>query len=111
MAHIRRGEIAPARIWFDIAGRWHYRVAPANEELGRFRAEAASVLGSSAGTARQGEHETSDDATLAKLVLQAEASAAWAREWLSASRTRLNHRGGQQTDVAMPNGPKAFAKP
>jgi hypothetical protein len=79
--------------------------------LSRFRAEAASVLGSGAGTDRQREHETSDDATLAELILQAEASAAWAREWLGASRTRRNHWGGQQTDAAMPNGPNAFAQP
>jgi WD40 repeat protein len=111
MAHLRRGEAAPARIWFDIAGRWHQHVAPANEELTRFRTEAAGVLGLEPGTDREGHRAPSDDATLAELVLQADPSAAWARAWLGKSSTRRNHSVGQPTDASMPNGPGAFARP
>jgi hypothetical protein len=76
MAHHRRGETLSARIWFDFAGRWHHRALPADEELKRFRAEAADLLGLDAGSDRMEKHASSDDASLAELVLRADPAAA-----------------------------------
>ena len=56
LAHLRRGESSPARIWFDIARRWHHRADPGNPELIRFRAEAASLLGMSPEADRNQRH-------------------------------------------------------
>jgi len=111
MAHRRRGEAGPARTWFDVAGRWHRRAAPADQELKRFRAEAAGVLGLSPEADPNEEHAPADDATLARLVLKANPSAAWARTWLGNSKAGLNHPAGPPADAAMPNGPEAFAPP
>jgi WD40 repeat protein/serine/threonine protein kinase len=111
MAHLRRDESALARIWFDIAGRWHHRTAPADEELRRFRAEAAGLLGVGPEADREAEHAPADDATLARLVLQADPTATWARTWLGHSRTGLNHPARPPADAPMPNGPEAFARP
>jgi hypothetical protein len=97
MAHQQRGEAGPARIWFDVAGRWHRRSAAADAELKQFRAEAAGVLGLGALEAGSQEPASVDDATLARLILQADPAALWARSWLG--------------DQAMPDGPEAFAGP
>jgi WD40 repeat protein len=97
MAHQQRGEAGPAQIWFDVAGRWHRRSAAADAELTQFRAEAAGVLGLEAEAAGSQEPAPADDATLARLVLQADPAAGWARTWLR--------------DRAMPDGPEAFARP
>ncbi|MFI5460689.1 MAG: protein kinase [Isosphaerales bacterium] len=86
MAHNRRDEAGPARTWFDVAGRWHRRAAPADPELKQFRAEAAGLLGLSPEADSKGERAPDDDATLARLVLQADPTAAWARTWLSGER-------------------------
>ena len=45
MAHWRRGEKAQARKWYSPSLIWMEKHAPKNEELLRFRAEAASLLG------------------------------------------------------------------
>jgi tetratricopeptide (TPR) repeat protein len=45
MAHWQRGEKETARKWFDQAVPWMDKNAPHNEELRRFRAEAAELLG------------------------------------------------------------------
>src|SRR5262249_18986715 len=45
MAHWRLGEEGKARAWYDRAVRWMDRNQPTNEELRRFRAEAAGLLG------------------------------------------------------------------
>jgi eukaryotic-like serine/threonine-protein kinase len=111
MAHWRRGEFTAARIWFDIAGRWHHRVAPADEELRRFRAEAAALLGLGPEADREIGQAPADDPTLARLVLEADPTATWARTWLGHSRSGLNKPAGPPADVAIPNGPQAFAPP
>jgi hypothetical protein len=111
MAHHRRGEMLPARIRFDIAGRWQHRALPTDEELKRFRAEAADQLGSDAGSDRMGKPAPSDDASLAALVLQADPAAAWAREWAGHSSTLGNHAPGSAAAAVFPNGPEAFARP
>ena len=111
MAHQRRGDSAPARIWFDIAGRWHHRTAPLNQELRRFRAEAAGLLGVGPEADREAENLPADDATLARLVLKADPTATWARTWPGHSRTGLNLPAEPPADPAMPNGLDAFARP
>ncbi len=111
MAHQRRGDSAPARIWFDIAGRWHHRTAPLNQELRRFRAEAAGLLGVGPEADREAGHVPADDETLARLVLKADPTATWARMWPGHSRTGLNLPAEPQAGEAMPNGLDAFARP
>jgi hypothetical protein len=77
----------------------------------RFRAEAAVILGVSPAADPNEEHAPDDDATLARLILQAEPTTAWARIWLGHSRTGLNHPAEQPAGAAMSNGPAAFARP
>jgi WD40 repeat protein/tetratricopeptide (TPR) repeat protein len=45
MAHWRRGDREEARRWYDRSVAWMEENAPADEELRRFRAEAAALLG------------------------------------------------------------------
>jgi tetratricopeptide (TPR) repeat protein len=45
MAHWRSGAKDKARPWYDRAVRWVEKNRPKDEELGRFRAEAAALLG------------------------------------------------------------------
>jgi hypothetical protein len=45
MAHWRLGEKAEARGWYDQGVQWMDKQQPQNEELRRFRAEAAQLLG------------------------------------------------------------------
>jgi eukaryotic-like serine/threonine-protein kinase len=111
MAHHRRGESVPARIWFDISGRWHHRVAPTDQELTRFRAEAEGLLGLGSASDRKEEHPPDDDATLARLVLEADPTAAWARSWLEGSRSNRERPPEPPASACMPNGPQAFAQP
>jgi WD40 repeat protein len=111
MAHFRRGEFASARVWFEIAGRFHHHWAAADPELIRFRAEAASLLGLGPAADRKDERAPADNATLARLILKADPAAAWAREWLAHSTRALNRRAEQRDDASMPNGPEAFGQP
>jgi uncharacterized protein HemY len=45
LAHGRLGDKAQARQWYDQALRWMQQHKPADEELRRFRPEAAALLG------------------------------------------------------------------
>ena len=45
MAHWQLGDKPQARSWYDKAVRWMEKNQPKNEELIRFRAEAAALLG------------------------------------------------------------------
>ena len=45
MAHWQLGEKEAARKWYDQAVAWMDKNQPNNEELRRFRAEAAELLG------------------------------------------------------------------
>jgi hypothetical protein len=45
MAHWHQGDKDKARGWYDRAAAWMDKHRARDEELGRFRAEAASVLG------------------------------------------------------------------
>jgi WD40 repeat protein/serine/threonine protein kinase/Flp pilus assembly protein TadD len=108
MAHHRRGESGPARIWFDVAGRWHRRTAPAAQDLKRFRDEAAEVLGLAAVAANGHGAVPADDASLARLILQADPEAVWARAWLGNSSPVPNFPPAHSDNGAIPNGPAAF---
>jgi hypothetical protein len=102
MAHWRNDEPDAARSWYDRAVRWMEKNQPRNEELRRFRAEAAGLLGLEPGTDREEEHPPENGATYADRFLHAEPSPAPARGERSV---------GQPADAAMPNGPGAFARP
>jgi tetratricopeptide (TPR) repeat protein len=110
MAHHRRGESGLARIWFDVAGRWHRRSAPANEELKLFRAEAAGLLGLGAEADRGDGEEPADDSTPGRLVLQADPTAGWARALLGKMDPRRHPAAATAHVAPMPNGPQAFAR-
>jgi tetratricopeptide (TPR) repeat protein len=45
MAHVRQGEKGEAREWYNKAVRWMDKQHPKTEELRRFRAEAAELIG------------------------------------------------------------------
>jgi hypothetical protein len=45
MAQWQLGEKEKARTWFDRAVQWMKKNQPSNEELRRFHAEAAEMLG------------------------------------------------------------------
>jgi tetratricopeptide (TPR) repeat protein len=45
MAHWQKGEKEQARAWYDKSIAWMEKNSPQNEELVRFRAEAAALLG------------------------------------------------------------------
>jgi hypothetical protein len=45
MIHAQQGRLDEARRWYEKAAAWHAGTQPGNEELQRFRAEAAQVLG------------------------------------------------------------------
>jgi hypothetical protein len=45
MAEWKHGDESAARKWYETAVAWMARNDPTNEELSRFRAEAAELLG------------------------------------------------------------------
>ncbi len=110
VAHLHQGDIVQARIWFDIADRWHHRAAPSNR-MRYFHDEAAALLGLGREADRQPEHAPADDATLAGMILKADPTATWARTWLGRSTTGPNHPAGPPPAAAMPNGPDALGRP
>jgi tetratricopeptide (TPR) repeat protein len=111
MAHWRLGERDEARQWYDRAVQWTEKKRPKDEELRRFRDEAAGLLGLSPGADRKGEHVPADQASQAELDNPADPSAARALARRGQSGKGPNHRSGPPADAAMPNGPKAFAQP
>jgi hypothetical protein len=84
---------------------------PHNEELRRFRAEAAELLGVSPGAGRWGRHAPAVEPSQAGLAHPADPSAARGRARPGQSRKGPNHRFRPPADAAMPNGPKVFAQP
>jgi tetratricopeptide (TPR) repeat protein len=55
MAHWRLGDREQARTWYDKAVTWMDKHMPQNEELIRFRAEAAALLGIKESLPRDGK--------------------------------------------------------
>ena len=78
MAHWQRGEKDQARKWYAPALIWMEKHAPKNEELIRFRAEAASLLGLPERVSPEYEQVKADGVEYHTLVLEADPEAAWA---------------------------------
>jgi serine/threonine protein kinase len=55
MAHWQRGEKEQARTWYDRSAAWMKERSSNDEELLRFRSEAAALLGSSAAASNKGD--------------------------------------------------------
>jgi WD40 repeat protein/serine/threonine protein kinase/tetratricopeptide (TPR) repeat protein len=79
MTYWKLGERDKARVWYERAVEWMEKNAPDQQELLRFRAEAAELLGLSHGADRKGRRAPTDEASQAELVPSAVASAARAR--------------------------------
>jgi tetratricopeptide (TPR) repeat protein len=110
MAHWQSGHKDEARQSYDQAVQWMQKYHdPPGDEVRRFRAEAAELLGLSPEAGRKGEHAPADDARHAELVPPTDPSAARAR--LGQSGKGHDHRSTPPTHAAMPNGPEAFAQP
>jgi serine/threonine protein kinase/Flp pilus assembly protein TadD len=77
MACWQSGDKLAARRWFAMARLWMERNAPNNEELLRFRAEAAALLGLSE-QLPPGSAAPQGDRQLYTLILELEPTAAWA---------------------------------
>jgi tetratricopeptide (TPR) repeat protein len=102
MAHWKLGQEDESRQWHRRAVQWTEKNRPKDEQLGRFRAEAAALLGLEPRTEREGLNAPADDAIAADPSLQADSYAA---------RARADRSVGQPTVPAMTNGPGAFAWP
>jgi WD40 repeat protein len=102
MAYWKLGHKDESRQWYGWAVQWTEKHLPKDEELRRFRAEAAGLLGLEPGTDREEEHPLENGATYADRFLHVEPSPA---------RARGERSVGQSADAAMPNGPGAFARP
>jgi tetratricopeptide (TPR) repeat protein len=68
----------PARKWYAVGLVWMEKNAPKNEELLRFRAEAAALLGLPEELSPEQELTRADDIRFYTLVLEADPNAAWA---------------------------------
>jgi serine/threonine protein kinase/Tfp pilus assembly protein PilF len=111
MAHWQLGEREEARQRYQQAVDWMAKSRTKDEELRRFRAETAELLGLSPGADRKGQHAPADQASQADRVHPAGRSAGRARARPGRSGKGPNHCSGPPADAAMPNGPKAFAHP
>jgi tetratricopeptide (TPR) repeat protein len=94
MAHWQLDDADAARKWYLAAARWMEKFAPKNEELIRFRAEAAALLDISE-TETGARESTLDDRQLLKLVHDAWPDAAW--PWMTRGRT---HQALEKPDDA-----------
>jgi serine/threonine protein kinase/Flp pilus assembly protein TadD len=111
MAHWQLGEREDARKRYQQAVDWMAKRRPNDEELRRFRAQAAELLGLGPGADRKGQHAPADEASQADRVHPARRSAARARARPGQSGKGPNQRSGPPAGTAMPNGPKVFAPP
>jgi len=78
MANWQRGDKEQALKWYAPALVWMEKHAPKDEELIRFRAEAAALLVLPEKLAPEQELATADDVKFCTLVLEAHPKAAWA---------------------------------
>jgi serine/threonine protein kinase/Flp pilus assembly protein TadD len=111
MAHWQLGEREEARKRYQQAVDWMAKNRPKDEELRRFRAEAAELLGLIPRADGKGQHAPADQASQAQRVPAAGPSAGRARALLGQSGNGPNHRSGAPAVASMPNGPGAFAQP
>jgi tetratricopeptide (TPR) repeat protein len=78
MAHWQLGNKEVARKWYTAADRWMEKNYPGNEELRRFRAEAAALLGLPEQSSATQKQSSKDDRELYTLILDVYPEAAWA---------------------------------
>jgi tetratricopeptide (TPR) repeat protein len=78
MAHWQQGEKEQARKWYAAALVWAEKWNPRSDELRRFRAEAASLLGLPEKLSPEQDQARADEVKLYTLVLEANPEAAWA---------------------------------
>src|SRR5262249_3177772 len=77
MAHWQQGEKEQARKWYAAALVWTEKRNLRSDELLRFRAEAASLLGLPEKLSPEQEQARDDEVKLYTLVLEANPEAAW----------------------------------
>jgi serine/threonine protein kinase len=108
MAHWQLGEREEARKRYQQAIDWMAKSRTKDEELRRFKAEAAELFGLGPGADRKGQHAPADQASQADRVHPAGPSAARARARPGRSGKGPNHCSGPPAGTAMPNGTEAF---
>jgi serine/threonine protein kinase/Flp pilus assembly protein TadD len=95
MASWQLGEREAARKWHTAAVRWMQRNAANNEELRRFRAEAAGLLGVTESAPAAGQQKPLDEGELYTLIVGVYPEAAWA--YLGRGRARMQN--GEQEEA------------
>ena len=100
MAHEQLGENEQARKWYAPALVWMAKHAPENEELLRFRAEAASLLGLPERLSPEHEQVKADGLEYYTLVLEAHPKADWAWSKRGASYAELGQWKEAMADFA-----------
>ena len=114
MAHWQLGEKDHARKWYTPAVLWMDKRDPKNEELRRFRAEAAALLGlpeQPPPAKRQGQ---AGDLEIANLMVEADPSAAWAYQHRGNAYAALRQWDKAAADYAksielQPRGPAPWS--
>jgi tetratricopeptide (TPR) repeat protein len=105
MAHWRLGEKDQARKWYTAALLWMEKHAPRHEELIRFRAEAAALLGFSEQLTSEQAQAVKDNAKYLSLVLEAHPGPGWAY-----SARAAHHRGRGEHEKADADLRRALAE-
>jgi serine/threonine protein kinase/Flp pilus assembly protein TadD len=100
MAHWHLDRKETARQWFAHALDQMERTAPADEQLKRFRAEAAALLGLPEKSSAVPPHPPGEDAAFFTLVLETDPSVGWAYERRGTVRARMNQWDEAAADFA-----------
>jgi tetratricopeptide (TPR) repeat protein len=103
MAHWQRGDHDQARKFYSPALVWMEKHGPKNEELVRFRTEAANLLGLPEQLSAEQEQAKSDDAKYYTLVIEAFPKAGWPHSL----RAQIHAKSGQ-LDQAKADSAKAI---
>jgi tetratricopeptide (TPR) repeat protein len=98
MSHWQLGDKEAARKWYGAAARWQEMFEPANDELRRFRAEAAALLGLSDQPAAAPRQHSADERELYAIILDAWPEAAWVHLRRGLERDSLGESQQAQTD-------------
>jgi tetratricopeptide (TPR) repeat protein len=99
MAHWQRGEKEQARRWYALARVWMEKYAPNNEELRRFRTEAAKLLTLPEQLSPDQERAKADDLQFYSLVLEAHPKAAWAYKQRGVALTKCGQEADARADL------------
>jgi tetratricopeptide (TPR) repeat protein len=100
MAHWQRGEKEQALKWYAPALIWMEKYSPQAEELRRFRAEAAILLGLPEKLTPEQELAKNDYLKYYTFVLEAHPKAAWAYQQRGMVHARLGHWDMAEADLA-----------